>query len=240
MRIIICDDELNEVNKLNCMLEEIFNEKKINVEIEAANTPDEVRNSLKWYDMAFLDIEMGSVNGIEVAEAILKINPDCFIFFVTNHSAYLDDAFDLKAFRYINKPVEKSRIERGVCKALLKLEEKNKTVELTNRAKKKLTISSASIIYIENSNRHTYVVTRDNSFLAEEPFSMVKALIEKVSDAFVLTHQSFFVNIKYVSYYDNTKVKLTDGDKEYEVHMSRRKYAAFDDRMFLEVNRQRW
>lgn len=239
MQILVCDDEANAADEISYMLQDIFKAKSIDVVITKSTNPSQIIESSKTYDMAFLDVEMGNKNGIEVAETLLKRNPECFIFFITNYSIYLDEAFDIKAFRYINKPVDKERIVSSVNKALIKIEERNKTIVLTKKTKRKVKISVASIIYIENSNRHTYVVTREDAFIVEEPFAEVKALLEKESDSFVLAHQSFFVNLKYVSYYDNTVVKLAHRDKEYDVHMSRRKYADFDNKMFLEANKQR-
>ncbi|MBQ8540317.1 MAG: response regulator transcription factor [Clostridia bacterium] len=240
MQILVCDDEAKAVNELSCMIDDIFSMIKISATIVKTTDPYEVIKAEKAYDMAFLDIEMGQVNGISLATEILKKNPGCFVFFITNHTMYLDDAFDIKAFRYLSKPIDRARLEGSVAKALIKIEERDKKIVLTNKAKRKIEMSTTSIVFIENSNRHTYVVTKDGAFVAEEPFSAVKAMLEDVSDAFVLTHQSFFVNIKYVSYYDSTTVKLTCDGKEYKVHMSRRKYARFDDKMFLEANKQRW
>lgn len=238
MRILVCDDEDSVVDEISCMLQDIFKAESIDVTIAKSTNPVEIVESNKTYDMAFLDIEMGDSNGIEVAETLLKRNPECFVFFITNYSIYLDDAFDVKAFRYINKPIDRKRIIGSVNKALMKIEERNKTIILTKKTKRKVKISVASIIYIENSDRHTYVVTKEDAFIAEEPFAEVKALLEKESDSFVLAHQSFFVNLKYVSYYDNTVVRLVHKDKEYEVHMSRRKFANFEEKLFLEVNKQ--
>lgn len=238
MQILVCDDEVNAVDEISCMLHDIFKAKSIDITITKSTNPGEIVKSNKTYDMAFLDIEMGGNNGIEVAETLLKRNMECFVFFITNYSIYLDDAFDVKAFRYINKPVDRKRIVSSVNKALIKIEERNKTIVLTNKTKRTVKISVASIIYIENSNRHTYVVTKEDAFIADEPFAEVKALLEKESDSFALAHQSFFVNLKYVSYYDNTVVRLANKDKEYEVHMSRRKFANFEEKLFLEVNKQ--
>ena len=239
MQIHVCDDEVKVLEELAFTLQEIFDRKCIKVNIEKSNCPEDVIKENKSYDMAFLDIEMGEKSGLQVAEAILDKNPGCFVFFITNYSAYIDDAFDIKAFRYLNKPVDKERLESSVCKALCRIEEKNKTISLTRKNKRKAEVVVNSVLYIENSNRHTLVVTREEEFLAEESFSVVKAMIEEESDSFALTHQSFFVNLGYVSYYDNKVVKLTHKEKEYGVHMSRRKYAPFEDKMFLEANRQR-
>lgn len=237
MQILVCDDEAKAADELACMIQDIFKAKSIEVTIEKSTNPSKIIKSNKIYDMAFLDIEMGSKSGIEVAEAILRENSKCFVFFITNYSIYLDDAFDVKAFRYINKPVDRNRIKNSINKALLQIEERSNNIVLTTKMKRKVKISVASIMYIENSNRHTYVVTKEDAFIADEPFAEVKALLEKESNSFILTHQSFFVNIKYVSYYDNTIVKLTYKDRVYEVHMSRRKYADFNEKMFVEANK---
>lgn len=59
----------------------------------------------KPFDVAFLDINMPKVNGIELAKQFKKMNPKSNIIFVTGYSEYSLDAFSLDASGYLLKPV---------------------------------------------------------------------------------------------------------------------------------------
>ena len=62
--------------------------------------------------MAFLDIHMRGMTGVEVAKKLKEINPKMNIIFVTGFSEYKGDAMDMKASGYIMKPVTKEEVER--------------------------------------------------------------------------------------------------------------------------------
>jgi two-component SAPR family response regulator len=63
-------------------------------------------------DVAFLDIEMKGMNGVELARELKKINPDINIIFSTGFGTYRDVAFDLHASGYLIKPITAESIKR--------------------------------------------------------------------------------------------------------------------------------
>lgn len=63
-------------------------------------------------DVAFLDIEMPEMNGLEMAEALKKIQPEVNIVFVTGHKEYALDAHNLFASGYLVKPADVSDVEK--------------------------------------------------------------------------------------------------------------------------------
>jgi len=62
-------------------------------------------------DLAFLDIELPDIKGIELAERLREIKPDLAIVFITAHQEYSLDAFKLYAFDYILKPIDEERVK---------------------------------------------------------------------------------------------------------------------------------
>lgn len=63
-------------------------------------------------DMAFLDIEMRTLNGIELAECLLKKVPDLNVLFVTAYDHYAVEAFEVNAIDYLLKPVRPERLQK--------------------------------------------------------------------------------------------------------------------------------
>ena len=63
-------------------------------------------------DIAFLDIEMKGMSGVEVAEKLKAINPDVNIIFATGFGSYRDVAFDLHASGYLIKPITEASVKR--------------------------------------------------------------------------------------------------------------------------------
>lgn len=56
-------------------------------------------------DLAFLDIELGSVSGLELCRELLEINPSMNVIFLTAYSGYSLDAWGTGASGFMLKPV---------------------------------------------------------------------------------------------------------------------------------------
>ncbi len=66
-------------------------------------------------DIAFLDIEMGEMNGLFVAKRLKEIYHQTNIIFVTGYSSYAKNAFELHASGYILKPIDSEQVEKELA-----------------------------------------------------------------------------------------------------------------------------
>lgn len=73
-------------------------------------------------DVAFLDIEMPGLNGIQLAKKLKKLNPLTKIIFVTAYNEYALEAFKVHASGYITKPVNESKIKEEIDELGKKIE----------------------------------------------------------------------------------------------------------------------
>ena len=233
LRIAVCDDENEALTKESRLIKELLDEKRILYDIDEYVSADKLL-SANLYDMVFLDVEMGDVNGINVAKKLLESKSDTYIFFITNYSIYSDMASDIRAHRYLSKPVDRDRLSNGIDSALKKINDATKFIKVADKeTKKKYDVPISSIIFIENSGRHTeFHLTSGLSFVAEEIFSVVKERIESEVDYFAMPHQSYYINTRFVSDYDKKEVKMSYGQKTFSAIMSRTRYKAFNDKMF--------
>lgn len=81
------------------------------------------KDALAWLDehtadIALLDIELPDMNGIELAAAMKKRQPDLAIVFLTAFSQYAMDAFTVHASGYLLKPVNEEKLAEEVEYAL--------------------------------------------------------------------------------------------------------------------------
>lgn len=111
-RVIIVEDEIFVLNYMNRMLK-MFEE----IQVTALfSSPEEVIQSsaLPDADVAFLDIEMPYMSGIELARVLTEKQPDLLIVFTTAYSKYAVDAFGVEAIDYLLKPVNPRDILRVI------------------------------------------------------------------------------------------------------------------------------
>jgi two-component SAPR family response regulator len=65
-------------------------------------------------DIAFLDIEIWGMNGIELARKLKEIHGKTNIVFVTGYSKYALDSYTVKASDYIMKPITKESVKKAL------------------------------------------------------------------------------------------------------------------------------
>lgn len=109
MRILCVDDERLALQ----LLEQSVKKAKPDAEVLAFKYQEELieEAAQNGCDVAFLDIHMRGMNGVEVAKKLKEINPKMNIIFVTGFSEYAGDAMRLHASGYIMKPVTKEKVE---------------------------------------------------------------------------------------------------------------------------------
>ena len=108
LNIIAIDDETMVLKMLLSVLKETVEDSQIT----GFDDPEQAMEYIKknHCDIVFIDIELGSVSGIELAKRIKGIYPKINIIFVTGYSEYTYDAFKLHASGYIMKPPTKKKI----------------------------------------------------------------------------------------------------------------------------------
>lgn len=112
MKAILIDDEHLALEILEHRLKQFST---INV-IEKYTYFDITKQSmlLSQIDVAFLDIDMPGINGLDLADQMLAINPSIWIIFVTAYNEYAVKAFELNALDYLLKPIEIKRLEKTI------------------------------------------------------------------------------------------------------------------------------
>ena len=70
------------------------------------------------WDILLLDVEMPGRSGIHVGTRLKEFNPKIKVFIVTSFSDYLDEAMRFQVFRYLSKPIDKSRLFRNLKDAV--------------------------------------------------------------------------------------------------------------------------
>lgn len=67
------------------------------------------------FDIAFIDVELHTMDGITVAEKLRSINPNCGIIFCTGHANYAVEAIKrVDVNGYLIKPIDKDNVQREI------------------------------------------------------------------------------------------------------------------------------
>jgi len=173
-------------------------------------------------DVAFLDIRMPGLTGLEVATASAEASPATQIVFVTAYDQYAIDAFERGAIDYLLKPIAADRLAATVQRvqaraaaghndatALAALIRQLGTRAPEARGEPPLSWITAStgretrlillddVVYFRADNKYTTVMTADGEALLRKP---IRELLDVLDPAvFRQIHRSTIVNMKAVA-----------------------------------------
>ncbi|MNC04739.1 Transcriptional regulatory protein YehT [compost metagenome] len=104
VKVVIVDDERLAIVRLERLLES-------REEVEIVGTFTRQAQLLEEFpqlqpDVAFLDIDMPGLNGLELATSLLEMNEDLEIVFVTAYDQFALEAFRVNAVDYLLKPID--------------------------------------------------------------------------------------------------------------------------------------
>ena len=164
-------------------------------------------------DVAFLDIRMPLVSGLDVAHAIAG---RCHVVFVTAYDEYAVAAFDEGAVDYVLKPVTAERIAKVTARVkarlalppldltalLAKLAQRNEGAAPLKWIRASLgnvmqVIPVADVVYFQAEDKYTKVVTRESEALIKKP---IKELFDELDqEVFWQIHRATIVNLHAIA-----------------------------------------
>lgn len=171
-------------------------------------------------DVAFLDIRMPGLTGLEVAAAAVTASPATQVVFVTAYDQYAVDAFDAGALDYLLKPIQPERLAQTVARvrtrlaggaptATAALEDllRSLTTALPRRVPESeplswLTATAGAatrlihvrdVLYFRADHKYTTVATADGDALLRMPVKDLLAVLDPAS--FKQVHRSTIVNL---------------------------------------------
>lgn len=229
MNIAICDDETEYANDIRVHLNQYSSEHGLTFDIYDFNSGEEILASNTVFDIAFLDIEMEGINGIEVGRELQKANPDLVLIYVTAYNHYLDDALDLGITRFFDKPIDSQRFYEGMDKAISKIDNTELRFYLKDSNKGVVTVRSKDIIFVEIIGRKTKIHTKSHEYLSKDGIKIWKARLNK--SYFEIPHNSYIINTNFITYYCKDYIML---DYKYNIPIAFSKRSEFK-RKFMKL-----
>lgn len=206
---LICDDEKSCCDIVLQYLLKYCDERNFTCFYDVYDNGEEALLSDKTYNIAFLDIEINNISGLDIAKRLKEKNKNVIIFFITEYEKYIDDAMDLFALRFIKKPLDYSRFYNGLDKAIDLINEDDVEFYIKD-SNTVLRIKSKDIVYIETLDHKTKVVTSNHIYYSSNLIEYWQKKLTHIS--FYRVHKSYIVNLDYVDEYKRNEVKLTNGE----------------------------
>ncbi|HTG01221.1 MAG TPA: LytTR family DNA-binding domain-containing protein [Nitrospirota bacterium] len=251
MKVCIIDDEAPSRRELKYLLSQIDG---VEVAGEASTGAAGLKSICETdADVAFLDIQMPGLNGLEVSRILSEMTRRPLVIFTTAFQNYAVEAFEVEAFDYILKPYSQERVRKAIAKVenflsrpALKAADllRNPAGTAGTAAGKRISLIKGEkiiptqpdkILFVRCHDGELSVHTTEGKFKAK---ATLQELEQKLSSfGFIRTHRSFLANINHVSEvvpWFNGSYKLIMDDKEKtEVLVSR--YNAKDLKQYFDL-----
>lgn len=213
-RIMIAEDEPLMRERLQQMLESTWPD--ADLVLVAENGNDAWDGFLEHEpEVAFLDIRMPGLSGLEVAQ---RIGTAAHVVFVTAYDQYAVDAFDAGAVDYLLKPVQPERLARALVRLRAKLAappadlrdlllhlkaalpgpepDQLKWIKATVGKQIRL-IDVQDVLFFQSDSKYTRVVLADSEALVKIPLKDLLGGLDR--ERFWQIHRGTMVNVKAIS-----------------------------------------
>lgn len=218
-RFAVCDDNETDAAFVVSLIENWNKRKDLPLQIEVFSSAEAflfAHEAGPEFDLLLLDIEMGGMNGVELAKKLRRMGERLLLVFVTGFMDYISEGYDVEALHYLMKPVTGKKLEQVLDRSMERIgaREKELTLSLPNGI---VRVPLYEIRYLEVQKNYVTVH-------AEEDYRVKKTLNElegELDDSFFKVHRSYIVALRFIRRILKTEIILKDNT---EVPLSRKLY----------------
>lgn len=214
IRIAVCDDVAEICSELENIILDFQKQMREELTVDVFYSGEGLINYIKNsnnFDLIFLDIEIGNVNGVEVGHFIRDELKDYItkIVYISSKSGYDRQLFDLQPLHFLPKPLDRKKVINDVNLAIMLLEKENKTFSFKVGSQiHKLPVKE--IIYFESTGRQIKLISFNETFYF---YGTIDSVAEQLSKSrFIMPHRSYIVNYDNIVSIKKDEIKMYNGD----------------------------
>ena len=145
MKIIVVDDESLALDGIMMGLEKVCPTADVRGFRDPVEALEQMKNEPA--DVAFLDIEMRDISGLELAVKLTGLNPKINIILTTGYKDYMEEAFDIHVSGYIMKPVTPDKLKKELEHLRYPIEDDKKRMIIQQTGGFNLFIDGQAIVF---------------------------------------------------------------------------------------------
>jgi len=220
INIAICEDEKDIQELIEYYLDKILKNENIEYKIQKYSSGEALlKTDLAYIDILLLDIQMGKINGMDTARKIREVDNNMEIIFITSLIDYIQEGYEVKAYRYLLKPIEPEALKKHVLTCIKEGQAHINNYILIKNKSNTYKIYLNDIKYIEVQKKNISIHTIHKRI--DIRYSLEKVEKDLNSDKFVKCHKSFIVNLCFIENLKSNSLILENGE---EVPISRYRY----------------
>ena len=209
IHIAVCDDEKYMSDAIRTMAYDFFRRKNMETVIWQFSGGKELLESDKTIDILFLDIQMKDMDGMETARILRGRKFKGFLIFITVLKEMVFDSFQVQAYDYLVKPIEKKQFEKTMEPLFLSMQDASEANLLIQKGYESSIIPFDDIVFCEIIDRKVYLHLASSETI--DYYDRIENLESKLDSRFFRCHRSFLINLKYLKSYKNQTAYMENG-----------------------------
>lgn len=210
MYFAVCDDEAVCREELVGRIEDYYG--KLDVTCRTYDNGESLYQDIKngaVFDGVFLDIEMPGMDGIMTARRIRTIS-SVYILFLTSHTEFAMEGYEVAAFRFLGKPVDQKKLEQALADIREQIYGGRRI--LLKQGGEEYAVPARDILYMEADNNSVCFVCEEERITMRMKLKDVFSLLGDEAVCFCQVHRGYIVNLAHVKKYTAKVICLSNGE----------------------------
>lgn len=218
-RVALCDSDLIVVDKMSEIINRLLIKKSYLCELEKFETVDGLKKAVMDRHFSLIIIDMDLKANRDFVKKIRHYKVNTGIILISSRDKQWEIGYELHAISFIVKPVSEERLECAILHNLKYVMTKDCLIGMKDAKGKSYAVSPADITYIDIIDKDITVHLIDKSKINYK--GSLSSISEKLVEPFLRCHNSYIVNMDYISCYKRYEFILKD---ETLVRISKQQY----------------
>lgn len=224
LNITILEDEITYAEQLQKLLAEWGRKNSIAISIHHFSRGEDFSNvTYEADELFFLDIDLVTSNGLDIAKKLRNDGFQGHIIFLTAFSEYVFDGYHVQALDYLLKPIDAGKLDRCMQPVLKDRESSYFTYQTKTEMVKipynKIMAFTSYKHYVDITTQIPVSPSEQNTYKCYRRKITLKNLEQQLPKEFIRCHRTVIININKVMKLTRTEVTLSN-DSVYPISES--------------------
>lgn len=213
MRIGIVEDTFEDRQHLRRLVELFFQSQEMSAVVVEYDKGQSFLDDFRFgaFDILFLDIYLGDMIGIHIAEEVRKSDTRCKIIFTTQTDDFAVEGYAVRASYYLLKPVTEASLASGLALCLDDEMRESRFVEVTSN-RRQVRIRLRDISHVTLSRNTLLLYTQEGTEKVYSSFGDFAPQL--LSDGrFLQCYHGCIINMDYVAQLEENCFVMANGER---------------------------
>lgn len=212
INVAVVEDSAEDLNNCLALIKQYGEEKHIVFDVQTYSTGGAFLLDFKsQFDFIILDINLATMNGIDVARTIRKKDEEVAIMFATNLAKYAASGYEVDAVDYVLKPLSYASFYLRLERVMKKINKKSEAFVVVPDAGGFRKLNTDTIMYVEVIS-HDIIFHLNDGENFKAYGTLKKYEEELVRHKFNRCNSNYLVNMKFVKRVDKMDIILNNDE----------------------------